>query len=165
MSDEGLQAGAEWVPFGTQDDEAIAAVTAMLGTPTDDSGWVDAFSVYGTCPGPVVRGVHWRSFVMLFTQADTDFWSGGVPHFFAWYYTNVPPDLATTEGLALGDTMATLQSLYGGPALEVAEDPFEPGGAIWLYDMVGWTGMFGYADSREPTGVITSINGGRGCGE
>jgi hypothetical protein len=165
MSDEGLQAGSTWVPLGTLEDEAIAAVNDELGPPTQDSGWVDSFSVYGTCPGPLVRGVHWRSFVMLFTQAETDFWSAGVPHFFAWYYTDVPPALATTEGLALGDTIATLEALYGGPKLTIAEDPFDSGGAIWQYDTVGWTGLFGYADSQEPTGVITSINGGRGCGE
>ena len=165
LSDEGIQAGATWVPFGTIDEDAIAAVTVVLGAPSEDSGWVDAFSVYGTCPGPVVRGVHWDAYVMLFTQADTDFWTGGVPHFFAWYYTDVPPDLATTEGLVIGDTLATVEALYGGPKLEINEDPFDPSGGIWLYDMVGFTGMWGFANGLEPDSVISSINGGRGCGE
>lgn len=165
LSDEGVQAGETWVPLGTVEDDAIAAVSVAFGAPTDDSGWVDAFSVYGTCPGPVVRGVHWGGFVMLFTQAETDFWTEGVPHFFAYYYTAAPPDLATTEGLVLGDTLATVEALYGGPKLEIAEDPFNPTAGIWLYDLVGWTGMYGYADSQDPSGIISTINGGRGCGE
>lgn len=165
LSDEGVQAGATWVPFGTIDDDAIAAVAAVLGAPTDDSGWIDSFSGYGTCPGSVVRGVHWDAYVMLFTQSDTDFWSGGVPHFFAWYYTDVVPALATTEGLVIGDTLATLEALYGGPELEIDEDPFDPSGGIWSYDTVGFTGLWGFADGQSPESVISSINGGQGCGE
>jgi hypothetical protein len=165
LTDEGIDTGAVWVPFGTREADAVAALTAALGPPTDDSGWVDAFSVFGTCPPPVVRGVQWDAFVMLFTRAETDFWSAGVPHFFAWYYTDVPPDLTTSEGLVIGDTIATLQSLYGGADLEIGEDPFDPTAAVWSYDLVGWTGLSGYADSQDPSGVITSINGGRGCGE
>ena len=165
LSDEGIQAGATWTPFGTTEDDAIAAVSTILGAPTDDSGWVDSFSVYGTCPPPVVRGVHWGAFVMLLTQAETDFWSAGVPHFFAWYYTDVPPDIATTEGLVLGDTLGTLEALYGGPLLVIDEDPFDPSGGIWSYDLQSWTGLSGFADGQDPSSTITSINGGRGCGE
>lgn len=165
LSDEGVEAGATWVPFGTIDEDAIAAVAAVLGTPSDDSGWVDSFSVYGTCPGPVVRGVHWDAYVMLFTQAETDFWTAGVPHFFGWYYTDVVPALATTQGLVIGDTLATVEALYGGPKLEINEDPFDPSGGIWLYDVVGFTGLWGFADGQNPASVISSINGGQGCGE
>lgn len=165
MSDEGLQAGSTWTPFGTLDEEAIAAISAVLGSPTHDSGWVDHFSVYGTCPPPVVRGVHWDSLTVLFTQADTDFWTGGVPHFFAWYYTSVPPDIATTLDLRIGDTLQRVEDVYGGPKLEVHEAPFDPSSGIWLYDMVGWTGIWGYLDGLNPGSVVQSINGGQGCGE
>ncbi|MGI9666588.1 MAG: hypothetical protein ACR2N2_05735 [Acidimicrobiia bacterium] len=165
LNDEGLQAGASWVPFGTMDEDTITAVSSVLGSPTHDSGWVDSFSVYGTCPPPVVRGVHWDSFTVLFTQANTDFWSAGVPHFFAWYYTSVPPDLATTLDLRIGDTLQRVEDLYGGPDLVINEDPFDPNGGIWLYDMVGWTGMYGYLDGLSATSLVLSINGGQGCGE
>lgn len=165
LSDEGVQAGAIWVPFGTMDEEAIDDVAAVIGDPTQDSGWIGSFSVYGTCPGAVVRGVHWDAFVMLFTQADTDFWTGGVPHFFAYYYTNTPPELATTEGMYLGDTIELLTALYGGPKLEIDEAVFDPSVGSWSYDMQSWTGMWGYSTGQDPTDTITSINGGRGCGE
>lgn len=165
LTDEGVAAGATWVPFGTLDEETISAFSAVLGSPSDDSGWVDSFSVYGTCPGPVVRGVHWGSFVALFTQAETDFWTVGVPHFFAWYYTAVPPELATTEGLEIGSTIQDLSDLYGGPDLIIDESPFDPTSGYWSYDLVGWTGLWGYADGIDPASTITSVNGGRGCGE
>lgn len=165
LSDEGIQAGTIWVPFGTMDEEAIDDVAAVIGDPTQDSGWIGSFSVYGTCPGAVVRGVHWDSFVMLFTQADTDFWTGGVPHFFAFYYTNTPPELATTEGMYLGDTIELLTALYGGPKLEIDEAFFDPSVGTWSYDRQSWTGLWGFSTGQNPDDTITSINGGRGCGE
>ena len=165
VNDEGIRAADEWVYFGYDDEDAIAAVAAVLGSPDVDTGWIDSFSVYGTCPGPVVRGVEWGGFTMLFTQADTDFWSGGVPHFFAYYHTSTPPSLQTTEGLAIGMTLADLEAIYGGPDLITAEADLIPGFTFWSYDQAMWTGMWGYADGLEATSPISSINGGLGCGE
>ena len=165
LSDEGIQAGDTWVYFGYDDDDAVSAVSAVLGSPTQDSGWIDSWGSYGVCPAPEVRGVHWDGLILLFTQADTDFWSAGVEHFFAFTYTSIPPDLETTQGLALGDTIADLQAIYGGPDLLIDESPFDPSAAIWSYDAASWTGMYGFATSQNPDGVIQSITGGRGCGE
>jgi len=165
LNDEGVQAGDEWVYFGYDDDEAIDAVTAVLGAPDTDSGWVDAFSVYGTCPGPDVRGVHWGDFVMLFTHADTDFWTGGVPHFFAYYYTVIPPDLLTTEGVGIGSSVEMLEAAYGGPLYTMDEAFFDPSLGFWTFDQQMWTGLWGYATGQSAAHVVTSINGGQGCGE
>lgn len=165
LSDEGIQAGDTWIYFGYDDDDAVAAVSAVLGPPTHDSGWTDPFGDYGVCPAPEVRGVHWSGLILLFTKADTDFWTGGVEHFFAFTFTNIPPDLATTQGLMLGDTIADLQAIYGGPDLVIDENPFDPSAAIWSYDAAPWTGLYGFATSQNPDGLIISINGGRGCGE
>jgi len=165
LSDEGIQAGTTWVYFGYDDDDAVSAVSAVLGPPTHDSGWTDPFGDYGVCPAPEVRGVHWNGLILLFTKADTDFWSGGVEHFFAFTFTSVPPDLATTQGLMLGDTIADLQAIYGGPDLLIDESPFDPSAGIWSYDAASWTGLYGFASSQAADGVILSINGGRGCGE
>lgn len=165
INNQGIQAGDEWVYFGYDDEDAIAAVSTVLGAPDTDSGWVDSFSVYGTCPGSVVRGVHWGSLTLLFTQADTDFWSGGVPHFFAYYYTNTPPDLMTSEGLSLGMTLADLEAIYGGSDLVTGEADLVPGETFWSYKQASWTGLWGYAGGLDPTAPVSSINGGRGCGE
>ncbi|MFO7701022.1 MAG: hypothetical protein R6W79_10510, partial [Acidimicrobiia bacterium] len=54
LSDEGLQVGDTWVPFGTGDAQTIAAISGILGAPNRDSGWIDSFSEYGTCPGSTV---------------------------------------------------------------------------------------------------------------
>lgn len=161
----GVQAGETWVPFAEIDEVAIAAVAAVLGPPDSDSGWIDSFSIFGTCPPPVVRGVQWGSFTMLFTQAETDFWTEGVPHFFAWTTIDVDPDLATMAGLQLGQTMTDVEALYGGPDLEVGENPFDPTAALWSYRRAPWTGLYGGATNQGPEGVVTSMQGGRGCGE
>lgn len=165
VNNQGVQAGDEWVYFGYDDEDAIEAVSTVFGPPEDDSGWIDSFSVYGTCPGPVVRGVHWGGFTMLFTQADTDFWTAGVPHFFAYYYTSSPPGIRTSEGLTLGMTLADLESLYGGADLVTGEADLVPGATFWSYKKAMWTGMWGYADGLVDASQITSINGGLGCGE
>ncbi|MCL1600466.1 MAG: hypothetical protein M3112_02865 [Actinomycetia bacterium] len=165
LSDEGVQAGAEWVHFGYDDEDAIVAVAAVLGAPTHDSGWVDSFSVYGTCPSPVVRGVHWNDFVMLFTQSDTDFWVGGVPHFFAYYFTNPDPDLVTTESIGIDSSVEELENAYGGPLYTMEESFFDPAVGYWTYDLQTWTGLWGYSTGQSPAHVVTSINGGSGCGE
>lgn len=166
LSDEGLQAADTWVPFGTRDEATIAAVSSVLGSPTTDSGWVDAFSVYGTCPSPVVRGVHFGDLVLLFTQADTDFWTGGVPHFFSYYYGGTSdPDLLTTEGLGRGSTVAELQTIYGGPGFVLVEWEFDPTVGFWSTNHFGVTQLYGYTTGLDPTDTVTGINGGQGCGE
>ena len=165
LSDEGVQAGTTWVPFGTLEADAVGSIATVLGAPTDDSGWTDSFSVYGTCPAPEVRGVHWGDFVMLLTQADTDFWSGGVPHFFAYYYTGNVPSLLTTEGIGIGSTLATLKAAYGGSLFTIDEAFFDPNTGSWTFDMQAWTGLWGYTTGQSPVDTVTSIGGGIGCGE
>lgn len=165
LSWPGIQAGTTWVWLGMEEDEAIAAVTSVLGAPTDDSGWVDSFSRYGTCPGSTVRGVHWGDFIMLFTKADTDFWIGGVPHFFAYYYAGTTPLLTTTEGITIGSTLEELEAAYGGPELVIDENPFDPSAGFWKYRLSTWLGMSGATTGQTPTDTVLSINGGQGCGE
>jgi hypothetical protein len=165
LNDEGVQAGAEWVHFGFDDDDAVDAVAAIVGAPTHDSGWVESFSDYGACPLPEVRGVHWDDFIMLFTKADTDFASGGIEHFFAYYFTGSTPDLLTTEGIAIGSSVEDLEAAYGGPRYTMDESFFDPSGGFWTYDLQTWTGLWGYSTGQTPTHAVTSINGGQGCGE
>ncbi len=167
VSNVGVQAGPAWVYLGIGDEDAIAAFSAALGAPTVDTGWIDAFSSpYGVCPGPVVRGVEWGSFVALFTQAETDFWTAGVPHFFAYYYTDGddPAGITTTEGVAIGDTIAALETAYPGE-ITMDESWFDPTIGFWSYRLATWTGMWGYSDGLTSDAPITSINGGQGCGE
>lgn len=162
----GVQAGETWVPFSQDDETTITAVTAVLGAPTHDSGWVDAVSSpYGVCPPPMVRGVHWDDLVLLFTQAETDFWTEGVPHFYAFTYTNTNPELFTPEGIGIGSSLEQLDATYGGPDLVIDEAWFDPSVGFWSYKSAAWTGLWGFATGQSFAHVVTSINGGHGCGE
>ncbi len=162
----GVQAGDTWVPFAENDEVAIAAVSAVLGVPDHDSGWVDALSSpYGVCPPPVVRGVHWGDLVLMFTQAETDFWTAGVPHFYAFNYTNTIPELFTPEGIGIGSSLEQLDAAYGGPDLIIDEAWFDPSAGFWSYKMAPWTGLWGFATGQTFDDVVNSINGGQGCGE
>lgn len=159
--------GLGGIDFGASPDAAIAYVTAALASsPTSDSGWVDSFSVYGTCPPPVVRGVEWGRLVLLFTRAATGFASEGTEHLFSYYYTgNDAPaaGLGTDESIFVGSTRNELDAAYGG-SLEVFDEEF---GTIWHVDRDpgSWEALYGYLSGPLPADLVESINGGRGCGE
>ncbi|VAV90677.1 hypothetical protein MNBD_ACTINO01-179, partial [hydrothermal vent metagenome] len=98
-------------------------------------------------------------------QADTDFWIGGVPHFFAYYYAGTTPLLTTTEGITIGSTLEELEAAYGGAELVIDENPFDPSAGFWKYRLSTWLGMSGGLTGRTPNDTVLSINGGQGCGE
>ncbi|MCB1247269.1 MAG: hypothetical protein KDB69_08390 [Acidimicrobiia bacterium] len=176
LSDEGIEIGATWMPFGSDDDATVAALTAALGAPGSDTGWLDAatdgWAQFGVCPSGNVRGVSWGeggdvSLLVLFTDGDTDFWSGGVEHFFSYSYfaSSEPDDIETTEGITIGSSLGDLKAAYDPAKIEIEEAFFDPSVGWWAYDLETWTGMWGYATGQTNAHVITSINGGQGCGE
>lgn len=176
LSDEGIQVGSDWLPFGSDDDETVAALTAALGPASDDTGWLDALSDgwerFGVCPQPNVRGVSWGedgdiSLQVLFTDGDTDFWVGGVQHLFAFYYSDSSPPhgLNTPEGIGVGSSLGELNAVYEPAKIVIEEAWFDPALGYWSYDMHDWTGMWGFATGQGDADTITSLNGGRGCGE
>lgn len=167
LTDEGIRAGAQWIQFGYDDDDAVTHITGILGAPSKDTGWISPFGDYGVCYGTKMRAVEWGSFITLYTNGDTDFWSGGVEHFYAYYYTDVtnPRDLRTPEGIGIGSSLGQLRAAYDPSKLVIDEAFFDPTVGFWSYDMQTWTGMWGYATGQSDVHVITSINGGQGCGE
>lgn len=167
LSDEGIQAGAQWIYFGFDDDDTVTHISAVLGAPTKDTGWIDPFGDYGVCLGPKMRAVEWGSLVTLYTRGNTDFWSGGVEHFYSYYYTDVtnPPDLRTTENIGIGSSLGQLRAAYDPTKIVIDEAFFDPSVGFWSYDLQTWTGLWGYATGQSDAHAITSINGGQGCGE
>jgi len=154
------------VPFGTGDEATIAAISSSLGDPTEDSGWIDAFSVYGTCPLPVIRGVHWDGFVALFTQSATDFADQGTPHFFSWYYpSGADIGLETDVGVGVGDSVGSLRAAYDGPDFVLVPWEFDQTQGFWSTDQFASSQLYGYATGVSNADTITAINGGTGCGE
>ncbi|MGB7860607.1 MAG: hypothetical protein WBM90_08930 [Acidimicrobiia bacterium] len=176
LTDEGIQVGATWVPFGSDDDDTVTTLTSALGAPSDDSGWLDSFAEgwdrFGVCPAPRVRGVSWGtggniSLQVLFTDGDSDFWSGGVEHFYSYYYndSSAPSGLTTPEGIGVGSSLAQLKSAYDPTKIQIEEAFFDPSLGFWSYDLQSWTGLWGFSTGQSDTDLITSVNAGRGCGE
>lgn len=157
--------------FGATPDETIALAGAALGPPVADSGWIDAFSVYGTCPPPVVRGVEWggadgrSGFVLLFTRAATSHRPEGGEHFFGYYYLDGdnPFGLGTPEGVFIGTTVAEAAAAY--PTWSIGNDDFF--GTTWIVDDDPGddTLLYGSATGEGPDALIETINGGVTCGE
>jgi hypothetical protein len=161
------------VDFGATPDVAIAYATTVLGPPDRDTGWVDSFSEFGTCPPPEVRGVQWgtsptgfaKAFTLLFTKAATSHAPGGGEHLFGYDYYGGDVDLATPEGLTVGSTLADAQMMY--PTIEINESPWDPTAGTWVVDddREDDAQLFGYATGRADTDLVTSIVGGITCGE
>lgn len=132
-----------------------------LGEPTEDSGYVDAYSAFGSCPGSRVRGVRWDDLLLLFGDESTIV--DGRLHFFSWKYgptsgsTAVPPGLKTDSGITLGSTVADLRR--GHPSVQIFSD--EIFGAGFEIERT----LSGTLSSTESSGRVTVLYGGITCGE
>ena len=165
--------GIGGVKFGAALDEAIAYATESLGVPDRDTGWVDSFSEFGTCPPPEVRGVQWGSnpsgfgyaFTLLFTKAETSHKPAGGEHLFGYDYFGGDINLGTPEGLTVGSTLLVGRALY--PSMEIYESPWDPTAGSWRVDddRSDQSQLFGYATGQADDSLVTSIIGGVTCGE
>lgn len=165
--------GIGGVKFGAAPDVAIAYATASLGIPDRDTGWVDFFSEFGTCPPPEVRGVQWgtaptgfgHAFTLLFTKAETSHKPAGGEHLFGYDYFGGDIDLATPEGLTVGSTLLVGRTLY--PTMEIFESPWDPSDGTWRVDddPSDDAQLFGFATGQVDDSLVTSIIGGITCGE
>jgi hypothetical protein len=111
--------------FGESADDAIGAVTAVLGEPERDSGWAEPLSI-GACAGSSARFVAWGSLYLYFSDESPV--ARGKRHFFAYSYGNegdladAPEGLATPEGIGLGTTVEFLRAAYDGVVVEPGEE-------------------------------------------
>jgi len=165
--------GIGGVAFGATPDEAIAYATEVLGPSDRDTGWVDSFSEFGTCPPPEVRGVQWgvsptgfgHAFTLLFTKATTSHKPAGGEHLFGYDYYGGDLVLATEPGMTVGTNLAAARSMY--PTIEIDESPWDPIAGVWWVDddPSHDSQLFGYTTGQGDADVITSILGGVTCGE
>ena len=145
------------VDLGAAPDPAVAAVAAVLGQPSADTGWEPSASTYGTCPGTQIRVVTWAGVVLLFTNGRTTYGSG--QHLFGWQVTGAPPAIGTATGLGFGATAADAHDLYPGRVDTVpAEDPY-PG--FLRIKAEGGT-ITAFLDGAD---TITNLEAGVSCGE
>lgn len=156
------------VTFGTEAEAAITRLTGILGPPAEDAGWEPSFSGFGTCPGEQVRGVRWGTLWALFTDGETEWRSDGTRHFFTYlnsvfYDESTSLGLLTEDGVGLGDGLARLRDTYGSRVAVFYDEFFETYvfSVEWPEPGVLWGTMTG----DQPTSLITTIEGGRGCGE
>jgi len=153
------------VRFGVDADGAIAYVESLLGAPDSDSGYVDAASEFGLCPGAQVRGVRWGDLLLLF--GDESEVASGRLHFYGWRYGPVgtsmprPEGPATEGGVTLGSTVNEV--LRAHPNADVyTDDVFGAG-----FDIdAGTRGLVsGSLSNDSPNGVTLALFGGVTCGE
>jgi hypothetical protein len=149
------------VPFGTDADGAVAAITAVLGPPTEDTGWVDPLTI-STCAGTELRRVSWGALAILL--GDPAATGTGVRQFFASSYGNVagvepqPAGLRTPEGIGLGASVAELKAAYPGVVLNPGEEGLiEP--SFYVDD-----NLRGIVTGDTDTDSVTVVFGGPFCG-
>jgi Ca2+-binding RTX toxin-like protein len=153
------------IPFGTPTDTALVEFALLgdpmlEGAPDEDSGWVDSFSIWGTCPNDEVRMVRWGNLRTFFTR--TGLTEG---EFFFWDVSNgigyEDLKLATPKGLRLGHTRGQLELLYKHVDV-VYIDVFD----IWhFYTQNNPSGVTGSLEDGGLGAVIIYLQGGIGCGE
>jgi hypothetical protein len=153
------QDGLGVINFGKTPEEAIAVLNPILGQPSKDTGWVDSFSTYGTCPGVKIRGIEWNRLHLLF--GDT---LHGEKKFFGFEYVDRnginKPLLETEKSITLGATKEEIKLAY--PNATFGE---------WLPGQTGTTFVRGAEGSGQYLGGTIEdnklfwISGGIFCGE
>ena len=136
------------------------------GDPDDDSGWIDSFSVYGTCPGAEIRVVRWGTLEAFFKRnaivEEGEFFTYRVSNFSGDW---VDLKLRTEEGLRLDDSVATLQSLYGSRTVLEFLDPPE----VWYFTIDsmggGFTGLGGTLTGGGLADLVQFIDAGERCAD
>lgn len=149
------------VRFGVDPEGVIAYMKKRLGEPDEDSGYIDSYSSFGSCPGTRVRGVRWGDLVLLFGDESTVV--DGRLHFFSWSYgpksgsVPTPAGLKTESGITLGSTVAELRQAH--PSVQIFSD--EIYGAGFEIERT----LSGTLSSTERSGTVTVLYGGITCGE
>lgn len=150
------------IDFGADPDSAIATVQAALGNPSDDSGWVDPFTI-SACPGTEYRRVSWGALSLQFSDATSA--AEGRRHFFGYEYGLVgqtdaePAGLTTPEGIGIGSTVADLRQAY--PDVGVA--PGEEGVSSPAFEVTEG-GLAGLLTDASDDGIVMVLVGGDFCG-
>lgn len=163
---KGLGLGAKGLgdaTFGADADETIAYVTAILGSSTNDSGWVDPIEAGAACPGTRIRFVDWHDLSLFFTDESPA--ASGLPHFASYSYgpavdgSSINPfGLTTKGGVGVGATVEFLRATYPAVRVDAGDDISGP--SFLIQD-----GLMGFLTGSSNSDTIISFVGGYGCGE
>ncbi|HNJ97987.1 MAG TPA: hypothetical protein PLV13_07670 [Ilumatobacteraceae bacterium] len=161
----GLELSAEGLGnalFGAGDSGVLAYVRAILGDPSDDSGWIDPFASGHTCSGSEVRFVRWDDLMLTFSDDSPA--GSGYRHFAGYSYGPAadtvmnPYGLETEGGIGVGDSVDNLKAVYPGVLVNGADELSGP--SFFIQD-----GLMGFLTGTSGDDTIISFVGGWGCGE
>ncbi len=148
--------------FGDSPGDVIAAMTALFGPPTGDSGWIEEI----ICPGPMDRFVSFSADLfdlrVLFTTGGL-FAPAGTEQFYTYRYNGATTVPVHPPALTVGTTNAQLQALY--PGVTYGPNPFLADTTDYHVAGIGNGGISGRVSGEGAGDVVLSIQGGIGCGE
>ena len=171
LTGDGVALPGRVLPFGTTFEQAQPALESALGPPSTDTGVVESFGLYGTCPGTQLRALEYGGGALQLLFGDVD---GGTLTLYQWALTGegassrVPRASAlignaATFEFGVGTTVAALQEGAAPASLEVSPGDEVFPASFRLQDQS--SGFFGYLTGPGPSDTATFVQGGQGCGE
>jgi hypothetical protein len=148
--------------FGADPEPVVRYMSAILGAPTSDTGWVDTTSLAPLrCRGTQARFVAFHDLQLFFS--DESGYAKGRLHFAAFTYGPAQGDhidpygLATDTGMKVGATVAEMKKAYPKLGLNQPSQahPY-PGFSIRH-------GLIGILTGLLDTDTVTAFIGGSAC--
>ncbi|MCP3976499.1 MAG: hypothetical protein GY720_18585 [bacterium] len=164
------------VDIGQPPGAAIDEITAIFGSPDEDSSWIDAdSSLYGECPGVQLRVVGWGSLYLYFLADEpiTPDNENAASRFYTFSYgydfsrnegATDPRDLnlVTETGIGLGSTRAELRTAHGGSLTETYDE--EADTWTWSIDEPSGTFIAGLLSGPEDDATVVLMERVPSCG-
>lgn len=147
--------------MGTDPDQVVSYVSAILGSPTSDTGWVTPES-FVACEGTTVRRVEWGALGVMF--GDESAVASGRTHLMSYSYGLVgrldaePQGLLTAEGLGLGSSVDQLLTAYPNALIDEGDPEVDIPPSFYVSDE--WRGLLSGA---EPGDLVLVVLAGPGC--
>lgn len=147
--------------MGTDPDQVVSYVSAILGSPTSDTGWVTPES-FVACAGTTVRRVEWGALGVMF--GDESAVASGRTHLMSYSYGLVgrldaePQGLLTAEGLGLGSSVDQLLTAYPEALIDEGDPDVDIPPSFYVSDE--WRGLLSGA---EPDDLVLVVLAGPGC--
>lgn len=147
--------------FGTPAGLAVGSFTSSFGEPDEDTGWQVSTGLWGVCEGDTERIVRYGPFASILTlDGDEDLFMGYRQDLSYGGLTSTAVDLATLSGLRAGDSVARLETVYGGSNFQVAYSDDASLGTIFELSSVtsGDLLLWGPVTSSDPDdGLVIGI--------
>jgi hypothetical protein len=157
LSDRGVGSAL----LGAAPDGVISYITSVLGSPTEDTGWVDP-SAFFACSGTTVRRIEWGVLTLVF--GDESPLASGRAHFMSYTYGAVdrlgdePQGLRTSSEIELGSTVAELRSAHPGVDIDEGDPSVDIPPSFFVSD-----GLRGLLTGVDDDDLVLVVVGGTGC--